>query len=155
HQFPDTTDPTSFNYQYKDVWLREFLIANGDLVDIIAVHRYPFPLTMTDATTTTQMRENVPGWSTLVENIRVVMDETIGEARPIGISYVNSQYSTSGAGIATPDSYYNAVWYSGVLTTLIHEEVDIVSYFQLYSVGGDGQFGILDRYEPRPTYYTF
>lgn len=155
HQFPDTTDPTSFNYQYKDVWLREFLIANGDLVDIIAVHRYPFPLTMTDATTIPQMRENVPGWSTLVQNIREVMDETIGEDRPIGITEVNSHYSNSGGGIATPDSYYNAVWYSGVLTTLIHEEVDIVSYFQLYSVGGGGQFGILDRYEPRPTYYTF
>lgn len=155
HQFPDTTEVTDFNYQYKDVWLREFLIANGDLVDIIAVHRYPFPLTMTDATTIPQMRENVPRWATVVQNMREVIDETLGEDRPIGITEVNSHYSNSGGGIATPDSYYNAVWYSGVLTTLIHEEVDIVSYFQLYSVGGGGQFGILDRYEPRPTYYTF
>lgn len=155
HQFPDTTDTANINYDYKDVWLREFLLINGDLVDIIAVHRYPFPLNNRDSTTIQQMRENVPRWSTVVQNMREIIDETLGEDRLIGITEVNSHYSNSGGGIATPDSYYNAVWYSGVLTTLIHEEVDIVSYFQLYSVGTGGQFGILDRYEPRPTYYTF
>ncbi|GAB5492795.1 MAG: hypothetical protein Phog2KO_30100 [Phototrophicaceae bacterium] len=156
HQFPDTTDTSNHNYEYKDVWLREFLIANGDLIDIVAVHRYPFPSSVGGpATTLQQMRENVPNWAVLVQNMREIIDETIGEDMPIGITEVNSHYSNSGGGIATPDSYYNAIWYSGVLTTLIHEEVDIVSYFQLYSVGGNGQFGLLDRYDPRPTYYSY
>ena len=29
--------------QGKD-WMTEFLRANGDLVDIVSIHRYPFPL---------------------------------------------------------------------------------------------------------------
>lgn len=153
HQFPDNFDVTDYRYPYKDVWLREFLTINGDLVDTIAVHRYPFPLDLSSGTTIQQMRENVPAWSILVQNMREVIDETIGEDRPIGITEVNSHYTNTNGGLTTPDSYYNAVWYSGVLTTLIHEEVDIISYFQLYrpSIG----HGMLDRYEPRPTYFTF
>lgn len=153
HQFPDNNDPNDYKYEFKDVWLREFLTMNGDLVDVVAVHRYPFPLSLSETTTIPQMRENVPDWSVLVANMREVIDETIGEDRPIGITEVNSHWSNTGGGVGTPDSYYNAIWYSGVLTTLIHEEVDIISYFQLYRVGIG--HGILDRYEPNPTYYTF
>lgn len=40
-------------------WLREFLLANGDLVDIVAVHRYPFPVSKTDpAPTIDELRAN-------------------------------------------------------------------------------------------------
>jgi len=154
-QFPDTTqnDP---NMYLRDEWVREFLTMNSDLVDIISVHRYPFPLSMAgDPTTIEQMRNNVPRWSTVVSNLRSIIEETVDEDFPIAFTEVNSHWSNSGGSIASPDSYYNAIWWSGVLTTLIHEKVDIVTYFILSSVGANGPFGILDRYKPRPTYYTY
>ncbi len=154
-QFPDTTENDP-NMSMRDVWVHDFLEMNSDLVDIVSVHRYPFPLMMAGAPTTKeQLRNNVPRWATVVSNLRSIIDETIDRDMPIAITEVNSHWSNSGGGIASPDSYYNAIWWSGVLTTLIHEDVDIVTYFILSSVGANGPFGILDRYEPRPTYFTY
>lgn len=154
-QFPDreSDDP---NMAMRDDWIRTFLEVNGDLVDIVSVHRYPFPLSFAgDPTSVAQMRENVPRWHTVVSNLRSMIQETLGKDMPIAITEVNSHWSNSAGSIASPDSYYNAIWWSAVLTTLIHEDVDIVTYFILSSVGANGPFGILDRYEPRPTYYTY
>lgn len=153
-QFPDTTDASDYNAPMNDVWLREFLEYNGDLVDIVSVHRYPFPLGQ-EITTIPQMRENVPRWQTLTQNIRDTISDVVGEDLPIAITEANSHWSHAAQGEATPDSYYNAVWWSAVLTTLIHDEVDIITYFILYSTGPNGAYGVLDRYNPRPTYYTY
>ncbi len=154
-QFPDTTENDP-NMSMRDEWVADFLTMNADLVDIISVHRYPFPLSMAgDPTTIEQLRNNVPRWSTVVSNLRSIIEETVDQDFPIALTEVNSHWSNSGGSIASPDSYYNAIWWSGVLTTLIHEDVDIVTYFILSSVGANGPFGILDRYEPRPTYYTY
>jgi len=154
-QFPDTTENDP-NMSMRDDWVADFLTMNADLVDIISVHRYPFPLSMAgDPTSIEQMRNNVPRWSTVVSNLRSIIEETVDNEFPIALTEVNSHWSNSGGSIASPDSYYNAIWWSGVLTTLIHEDVDIVTYFILSSVGANGPFGILDRYEPRPTYYTY
>ena len=153
-QFPDA--PDDYHHYLRDEWLQQFLLANGDFVDIVSVHRYPFPLQMAgDPTTIAQMRENVPRWRTLVGYLRETIQETTGHELPIAITEVNSHWSNSGGGIASPDSYYNAIWWSGVLTTLVNEQVDIVTYWLLSSVGSNGAFGILDRYNPRPTYYTY
>lgn len=155
-QFPDTTDDNDPNMHLRNEWLRDFLEMNGDLVDIVSVHRYPFPLMMAGPPTTPeQLRNNVPRWTTVVSNLRSIIDETLNRDMPIAITEVNSHWSNSGGSIGSPDSYYNAVWWSGVLTTLIHEDVDLVTYFMLSSVGSNGPFGILDRYKPRPTYYTY
>ncbi|MGJ3240854.1 MAG: GH39 family glycosyl hydrolase [Anaerolineae bacterium] len=155
-QFPDTTSPNDPNATLNDVWLRQFLEVNGDLVDIVGVHRYPFPLSFAgEPTSLSAMRENVPRWQTVVQNMRDTIDDVLGEPLPVALTEVNSHWSNSGGSIASPDSYYNAVWWSGVLTTLIHEEVDIITYFMFSTVGANGPFGLLDRYEPRPTYYTY
>jgi len=153
-QFPDVRDASDYHAPLNDVWLREFLEYNGDLVDIVSVHRYPFPQGQ-EATTIPQLRENVPRWQTLTEIVRETIVDVVGEEIPIAITEANSHWSHAALGQATPDSYYNAVWWSGVLTTLIHEEVDIITYFILYSTGPNGAYGVLDRYNPRPTYYTY
>lgn len=155
-QFPDTIGESDPHYNLNNEWLREFLLVNGDLVDIVGVHRYPFPTSIGYGSTSIDvMRLNVPRWSTLISNLRRTISETTDGDKQIGITEVNSHWTNTGGGLATPDSHYNAIWWSGVLTTLIHEEVDIIAYFMLASVGGNGEFGILDRYEPRPTYYTY
>lgn len=154
HQYADTYEPSYLDDMRN--WVREFLTINGDMVDIVSVHRYPFPLQMSGPVTTiSQMRENVPNWATLVEILRTDIQETLGRDLPIAITEVNSHWSNGGGGDTTPDSYYNAIWWSGVLTTLIQSEVDIVAYWNFSSAGSNGAFGLLDRYNPRPTYYTY
>jgi hypothetical protein len=154
HQYADSYEP-SYLDEFR-AFVRDFLTINGDMVDIVSVHRYPFPLEMNgDPITFAQARENVPNWSTLVEILRTDIRDTIGRDLPVAITEANSHWSNSGGGFVTPDSYYNAIWWSGVLTTLIHSDVEIVAIWNFASTGGNGVFGLLDRYSPRPTYYTY
>lgn len=152
HQYADT-----YEASYLDdmrAWVRGFLEVNGDMVDIVSVHRYPFPIDMGGTLTTIAMaRENVPSWKTLVEILRADIFDTLGRDLPIAITEVNSHWNNTSFGDATNDSHYNAIWWSGTLTTLIRERVDMVAYFILATV--ETPYGIVSRYEPRPTYYTY
>jgi len=154
-QFPPTIEGDPYNNERREM-VRGFLEANGDLVDIVSIHRYPFPRErMGEATSAEDLRLNVLEWDTLVENVRTVMLETLGTELPIAITEVNSHWSNGGGAEGSPDSYYHAIWWSDVLGRLIKQRVAIVDYFNLYSTGSLGAFGLLNRYEPSPTYYTY
>ena len=55
-------------------WLRTFLQANGDLVDIVSIHRYPFP---NNARRTSaepdELRANAAQWTAIVRRLRDVV----------------------------------------------------------------------------------
>lgn len=137
-------------------WVREFLLANGDLVDVVAVHRYPFPPSVETATTIDNLRENAPEWSEILPALRAVIEETTGRTdMPVAITEANSHWSSSIGGEATPDSFYNAIWWADVLGRLLQDQPFIVNYFDLQSHPGRGGWGLLARYEVRPTYYTY
>lgn len=153
-QFPPT-EQTSLRYAGLRDWVRSFLEANGDLVDIVSVHRYPFPLTRTSSTTIYEMRHNTAEWEDLVDSLRAVAREATGRDMPVAVTEANSHWSNSCCGEATPDSFYNGVWWADVLGRLIKKDVTIVSYFDFVSTGSTGDFGLIARYEPRPTYYVY
>ncbi len=138
-------------------WLREFLLANGDMVDVVAVHRYPFPRSMTNPMTTIdELRNNVYEWSHTLNNLRAVILETTGrDDVPVAITEVNSHWSGNIGGEATNDSFYNAIWWADVLGRLIQGRPFAVNYFDLQSNSSRGGMGLLARYESRPTYYTY
>lgn len=138
-------------------WLREFLLANGDLVDIVAVHRYPFPLNMSNPVTTIDdLRENAAQWSEIMDALRAVIKETTGrDDLPVAMTEANSHWSSQIGGEATPDSFYNAIWWADVLGRLIQDQAMIVGYFDFQSSGGRGGWGLLEKYDVRPTYYTY
>ncbi|HRF94272.1 MAG TPA: hypothetical protein PLZ51_03715 [Aggregatilineales bacterium] len=155
---PDTSQFTGVD-SYEGLaraheFLREFLRANGDMIDIVSVHRYPFPQG-NEPTTIDQLRRDVMTWDSIITNLRqVVLDET-GQELPIAITEVNSHWSSVTGGEASPDSHFNAIWWSGVLSKLINNQVDIVSFFNLQTSDQLGGHGILARYEVRPTYYVY
>ena len=137
-------------------WVREFLLANGDLVDIVAIHRYPFPTSMTDQSPTIDaLRANSREWDTIIPNLRAVIRETTGRDLPVAVNEVNSNWSHAVGGEATPDSFYNAIWWGDVLGRLIRQKVDIVAYFLLQCRTSQGGYGLLAGYEVRPTYYVY
>ncbi len=137
-------------------WLRTFLKYNGDLVDIVAIHRYPFPNNAERRSATiAELRADAPEWTQIVRNLRKTIREETGRDLPVGITEFNSHWSKAVSGEATPDSFYNAIWLGDVLGRLITEKVDLATQFLLVS-GADGSgFGLLSPYSPRPSYFTY
>ncbi|MAU12785.1 MAG: hypothetical protein CL607_23380 [Anaerolineaceae bacterium] len=138
-------------------WLRGFLQANGDMVDIVAVHRYPFPRSMANPVSTVEeLRENTPEWGNTLENLRqVILEETGRTDLPVAITEANSHWSSASQGEASPDSHYNAVWWADSFGRLLQDEPEIIGYFDFQSLPSRGGWGLLARNDVRPTYYTY
>ena len=136
-------------------WLRTFLQVNGDLVDIVSVHRYPFPNNARRTSATpVELLANSAEWSQIPRNLRAVVREVTGRDLPIAITEFNSHWSNSIGGATTPDSFLSALWLGDVLGRLLQERVDLANQFLLAS-GGESGFGLLARTEPRPAYYVY
>lgn len=139
-------------------WVDEFLIANGDLVDIVTVHRYPFPVGLGNEDilpSIDDLRANTDEWTGLVERLRQRTLELTGRVLPIGINEANSNWSASTGAEATPDSHYNAIWWADVLGRLLYQEPMFIGYFDLQSTRARGGWGLLASFEVRPTYYVY
>ena len=138
-------------------WVDGFLRVNGDLVDIVAVHRYPFPRSDSDPTTTVaDLRENTLEWTDLITRLRAVAENSGGRTDyRYGVTEANSHWSATTGGEATNDSLFNAVWWADVLGKLITDGAYMVNYFDLQSPEGRGGWGLLGSNAPRPSYYVY
>lgn len=135
-------------------WMREFLRANGDLVDIVAIHRYPFPASATNPNPTIDdLRQNSPEWDAIVPHLRQVIQEEAGRDLPVAVMEANSNWTDTLGGEATPDSFYNAIWWADSLGRMIGQDVDMVIYHVLaHSRAGSA---LLTVSGPNPTYYVY
>ncbi len=136
-------------------WLREFLKTNGDLVDVVAVHRYPFPKQMNERPTRAELFANTAQWDSIPANLRAVVRESTGRDLPIAITEFNSSWVGTIGGETGMDTFNNALWLGDVLGRLIRQRVDILAQFTLQSSPGVGGYGLFARYDPRPSYYTY
>jgi hypothetical protein len=137
-------------------WLHAFLVANGDLVHVVAIHRYPFPASMSEAgTTIDHLRANSREWDQIIPHLRDVIREASGRDLPVAVTEVNTHWSNAVGGEATPDSFYAAIWWGDVLGRLIRQRVEIVAHFALHSNNSIGGWGLLGRSEVRPAYYVY
>ena len=136
--------------------MREFLKVNGDTVDIVSFHRYPFPNTADKIPARiAELRADAATWNGIVQNLRSIIKEETGRDLPVAVTEFNSHWSHAIGGEATPDSFYNAIWLGDVLGRLITEKVDVATQFLLVSGSGQSGFGLLDRYSPCPSDYTY
>lgn len=137
-------------------WMTEFLKANGDLVDVVSIHRYPFPQGRGGrAATIAELRPTSAEWDAIIPYLRGLIQETTGRDLPIAVTEINSHWSNAIGGEATGDSLYNAIWWADCLGRLINQDVAIVNYFTLQSHPSIGGYGLFARSEARPTYYTY
>ena len=154
-------DPREFLYVNSvklDVTKRDYLVQflklNADLVNIVAVHRYPFPLHSTDNLPSwDQLRENTSQWDRVIPNLRRVIQETTGKDYPIGITEFNSNSSNIAGGKTSPDSFYNALWLADVLGRMIRQKPELIAYWLLKN--SNAGHGLMDSYDARPTYYVY
>jgi hypothetical protein len=125
-------------------------------VDIVAIHRYPFPRSMSGpATAIDDLRANSREWDAIIPKLRADIREITGRDLPVAVTEVNSHWSAAIGGEATPDSFYNAIWWGDALGRMIRQGVAIVAHFALQSPNAYGGWGLLARYEARPTYYVY
>jgi hypothetical protein len=154
HQFTGTPNVDPKDTTGAD-WLRTFLQIAGDKVDIVSVHRYPFPATADRRSATIpELRADAPAWDGIIERLRAAVREETGRDLPVAVTEFNSHWSQAIGGEATPDSFFSALWLGDVLGRLIRQRVDFASQFLLVS-GGESGFGLLEKYGPRPAYYTY
>lgn len=134
-------------------WMTEFLKANGDLVDVVSVHRYPYWSATNVPATFDQMRATAEAMNAEVEYLRGLIKETTGRDLPIAITELNSTPTSVVGQPASPDSFYNAIWYADVLGRLISEDVWMVNQWVI-SQRSTG-LGLINGFTIRPTLYTF
>jgi hypothetical protein len=137
-------------------WMEEFLKANGDIVDIVSFHRYPFPKKMVGPNATIDdLHKDVYEWDDTILYLRELIHEITGRDIPIALTEFNSHYTKAVGGEGTPDSFYNAIWLADVLGRLIRHNVLLVNQWMLTSIGGQGGWGLVGRGELRPSYYVY
>ena len=138
-------------------WMTEFLKANGDLTDIVSYHRYPFPKSNRgDNVTVDDLRRDLPEWTRTIDYLRNLIHATTGRDLPIAVTESNSDSSSVLQGVATPDSFYNAIWWADVLGRMIDENVFMVNQFMLSNASGQSDgFGLISILGLRPTYYVY
>jgi hypothetical protein len=150
---PPATDP--FTMEARE-WMEAFLRANGDLVDVVSIHRYPLPVSMmADSTTIEQLGRTSEEYDTMLPDLRVMVRETTGRDIPLAVTEFNSDWTKAAQGEATPDSLANAVWLADVLGRLMEQDVLIGGHFVLASRGSLGSWGLLGPEGPRPSYYVY
>ncbi len=155
HQFGPSLESTPKGPNGLD-WMTEFLKANGDLVDFVSIHRYPFPQSPGgSAAAKDDLLAASQEWDEIIQYLRGLIIETTGEDLPIAVTEVNSHWSNAIGGEATPDSFMNAIWWADALGRMIANQVAVVNYFSLQSNNSIGGYGLLGRSEPRPTYYVY
>ncbi len=156
-QFVGTRDLTRNDAQQSAAWMRTFLEVNGDLVDIVSIHRYPFPKDTARPVDTTaeELFANAAEWDTILPALRELILETTGRELPIAITEVNSHYTKAFGRPASPDSLPNALWWGDVFMRMLRQQVEIVNFWTLVTNDSDGGWGILGRHTERPVFHTF
>ena len=151
HQWNDSLETTPKDSAGRD-WMTEFLKVNGDLVDVVSVHRYPLH-SPTKPVTVQALRENTRRWGREIEYLRGLIREIVGRDLPVAITEVNSDPSSAMLQEASPDTFYNAIWYADVLGQLIDADVFMVNQWVLSQRSGG--LGLLNGTVARPTFYVF
>ena len=158
HQFSfDPTPGATTNFsQREEDWLIQFLKANGDLVDVISFHRYPFPKTrVSGPPTLDELRQNSQEWDKILLHAQELIRQYAGRDLPLAVTEFNSAYDKSVGGDATPDSHYNAIWMADVLGRMIKNHVFMANEWALTAKGGFGGLGLVGAVDMYPAYYAY
>ncbi len=153
HQFLGDSTPDPREGISTDL-LVAFLKANGDMVDVVTVHRYPFPSCQTcGVPTIKELMDNTPEWERIFPNLRRIIKENTGKDLPVGMMEFNSNYTNAAGSETSPDGFYNAIWLADVLGRMIRHQPDILAYWLLKN--SNAGHGLMTSFDLNPTYYVY
>jgi hypothetical protein len=137
-------------------YLREFLKLNADLVDIVTVHRYPFPSCRTCGTPSKmELLANTPEWDEIIPSLRRVIKDVTGKDMPVGIMEWNSNWSNVSGAETSPDSFLGALWTADVLGRMIRQRPELLAYWTLKAGASGAGHALMSSYAIRPSYYVY
>ncbi len=144
-------NPTEeYGQKYSD-WLVAFLKTNADLVDIVSVHRYPFPRSMVSgAPLKDDLRANSAEWDTLLPSLHEIVRENTGKDLPVAITEFNSSWVENAGGEGTIDSHFHGIWFADVVGRMINQDT-----FMLQQFAVTGRYGMMNRSELNSTGLAF
>jgi hypothetical protein len=142
--------PNGEYLQFRYDWLSSFLKANGDMTDIVSVHRYPFPVDVQTPPSVDDLRVGGKEWDTFIPELRKLIKEQTGKDIPVAVTEINSSWATNAGTDSSMDSHMNAIWFADVLGRLIYQKVEMVDQFALASA-----WGILGGNTVNPMYYDY
>jgi hypothetical protein len=145
-----TADPPDSYMKGRVAWISSFLKANGDLVDIVSIHRYPLPLSTQTPITVDDLRAGGKEWDQIIPALRTLIKAQTGKDLPVAVTEINSSWVANTGTDWSMDSHMNAIWFADVLSHLIRQKVDMVDQFALA-----GQFGIVGSQAVNPIYYDY
>jgi hypothetical protein len=145
-----TANPTDQYMQARVAWLSAFLKANGDLVDIVSIHRYPLPVSTQTPITVDDLRAGGKEWDQIIPALRTLIKTQTGKDLPVAVTEINSSWVANAGTDWSMDSHMNAIWFADVLGRLIYQRVDMVDQFALA-----GQYGIIGTQAVNPIYYDY
>jgi len=153
----DPSGGATTNFGPRDEeWFVEFLKANGDLVDVVSFHRYPFPRSrVSGPPSIAELRQSAQEWDRIIIHARELIHRHTGRDLPIAVTEFNSAYDKSVGGDATPDSHYNAIWMADVLGRMVKNGVFMANEWALTAKGGYGGLGLIAQDDVFPAYYTY
>lgn len=140
-------NPTAeYGQEFKD-WLVTFLKVNGDLVDIVSVHRYPYPQSfMSGPPSKADLRANSAEWDILIPSLHKIVREHTGRDLPVAVTEFNSSWAANAGGEGTMDSHFNGVWFTDVMGRMIKHDTFMLQQFAI-----SGNFGLMGRSELNST----
>jgi hypothetical protein len=99
------------------------------------------------------LRANTRRWTGEVDYLRGLIRQTLGRDLPIAITELNSDPSSVILQAASPDTFYNAIWYADVLGQAMNAGVFMINQWVL-SQRSTG-LGLLSGSTIRPSFYVF
>lgn len=138
------------------LWMDEFLKTNGDMVDVISFHRYPFPTTLgAEVVDKADLYASAEEWNNIIPALRAQIRAQTGRDLPVAVTEFNSHWNKATGGETTPDSAANAVWLARVITHLARQGVAVGAQFALQSAPKTGGWGLLSGSDVRPAYHLY
>jgi hypothetical protein len=143
----------SWKYQSgANDWLTPFLTECGDVVDIVAVHRYPLAPT---ACTEAAAYADAVNFRATVSHLRDVMKNTGQASKPLAMTEANITWDgdpTKSTMPASPGTFPAGLWVADNLGVALESGLHSVSY---WSLSEGWTLGFFNGTTPRPAFYIF
>jgi hypothetical protein len=141
----------SWKYIAGQDWLTPFLKDCGDVVDVVAVHRYPLEPTVC---TNAKAYSDASNYRRVLTRLRDVMSATGQAEKPLALTEANITWDGDPAKSkmeASPGTFPAAVWVADNLGVSLEAQLENVSY---WSLSEGWTLGFFDGTKPRPAFHV-
>lgn len=145
----------SWRYVAGNDWLTPILQGCGQLLDIVAIHRYPFNARQT---TLASAQSDATRFANVLSSVRAIMQATGQGAKPLALTEMNIAYDATACQLdASPGTIGSALWLADGLGTAIANDLWTSAVWDISDADswGFGLLGPAPTHTPRPEYYAY